>query len=436
MRRERINRFLAFMSRDGWNPRLFLLIALIFVVLSRVALIAATPQYANDFDIAIYQSSGKLVLEGVNPYDFSDQPQVRERVRQEMGTVNAYIAETQERWDLLVASNLPASTVLYALFEFVSGGSRWIWRLLFIGGDISILLGIYALFAALRGAPRKRWDQAAIFSIACIYPSLILSGTIIPEDKQYQTALMLITAALLCRQGGTRKARDIVTGLTLSLSVLFKLFGVFLLPLFLVRYWKGGFATFLRTSTAGLIPLALSFAAFGLYFIEAIGARGENDSFGMPQHSSPWVLLAALGNSSVFGMRILFTIGLVAATIWLFTRRRIDMLNACAALMVVFACVWLIGADINRMNMAMMFAIPAMASVSVTAFRGAALANLAVQVIGYPVLYLLMGHDREPVQAVLTLAFLLVYFSALFRMRHDTGEEAVGNPSQALGDGW
>ena len=112
------------------------------------------------------------------------------------------------------------------------------------------------------------------------------------------------------------------------------------------------------------------------------------------------------------------------------------MLNACAALMVVFACVWLIGADINRMNMAMMFAIPAMASVSVRAFRGAALANLAIQVIGYPVLYLLMGHDREPVQAVLTLVFLLVYFSALFRMRHDAGEEAVGNASQALGDGW
>lgn len=433
MRTERISQFLVFMSRDGWHPRLFLLIALIFVVVSRVALIGASPQYANDFDIAIYQSAGKLALEGVNPYDFDDQPQVRERVRREMGSANAYIAETQERWDLYVASNLPASTILYALFESVAGGSRWIWRLLFISGDIAILLGTYALFTAFRGAPRKRWDQAAIFAIACIYPSLIVSGTIFPEDKQYQTALMLFAAALLSKQGGTGKARDIVTGLTLSLSVLFKFFGVFLLPLFLVRYWKGGFSAFLRASIAGLIPVALSFAAFGLHFVETMGARAENDSFSMPHHSSPWVLLAALGNSNVFDLRILFTIGLVAATMWLLARRRIDMLNACAALMVVFACVWLIGADINRMNMAMMFAVPAMASVSVRAFRGAALVNLAVQAIGYPALYLLMGRDREPVQAVLTTVFLLIYSYALFRMRHDTADKAVGDPSQALG---
>jgi len=423
------------MSRDGWNPRLFLLVALIFIVISRVALIEATPTAANDFDIAIYQSSGKLVLAGVNPYDFNDQPQVRELVRREMSAVNAYDTATQERWDLFVAANLPASTMLYALFEFVSGGSRWIWRLLFIGGDISILLGAYALFTAFWGAPRKRWDQAAIFSIACIYPSLIVSGTIIPEDKQYQTALVLFAAAFLSKQGVAGKARDIVTGLTLSLSVLFKLFGVFLLPLFLVRYWKGSFKAFLRASIAGLIPLALSFILFGAYFIETIGARGGNDSFGVAQHSSPWVLLAALGNSNVLGLRILLTIGLVAVTMWLLARRRIDVLNACAALMVVFACVWLVGADINRMNMAMMFAVPALASVSVWAFRGAAIGNLGIQAIGYPVLYLLMGRDREPVQAALTWAFLVVYFFALFRMRHDTAEETVGNPAQALGEG-
>ena len=69
------------------------------------------------------------------------------------------------------------------------------------------------------------------------------------------------------------------------------------------------------------------------------------------------------------------------------------------------------------------------------AFRGAAIGNLCIQAIGYPVLYLLMGRDREPVQAALTWAFLAVYFFALFRMRPDAADEMVGTPARPLGGG-
>jgi hypothetical protein len=297
-----------------------------------------------------------------------------------------------------------------------------------LGGHVGILIGVYALFSALGGAPRKRWDQAAIFAIVCIYPSVIVSGTIIPEDKQYETALCLFGAALLFMTGGRGRTRDIAAGLTVSLSILFKLFGIFLLPLFLIRTWKHGFRSFLGASIAGLVPLALSFALFGFHLIETGSVRVGNDNFGVPQQSSPWTLLAALGNSNVQGLRTLCTIGLIAGTMWLFARRRIDLLNACAALMVVFGCVWLVSANINRMNIAMMFALPAMASVSVKAFRITVFANLAVQAIGYPVLYTVMGRDLAPVQAVLTSAFLAIYFYILFQVRRDTAEHALGGP--------
>ena len=418
-----------FLGGNGLPYRKFLLFSLAFIVVSRVGLILATPQYLTHPDIAIYQSAGKLVLAGVNPYEYDEGKDVRSRLRAEMRIVNPSIAETQTMWDEYSAGNLPASTGMYALFEWLSGGSRLVWRLFFILGDIAILLGACAFLSAIRRPPTKLWDQAALFGLTCIYPSLLIGGTVFAEEKQFQTALQLFAAALLMGPAASRR-RDILTGLTLSLSVLFKFFGAFLLPLFLVRYKERGVAPFVLASIAGLVPLAISFAVFGTGFVETMGARAGHNSSGLlvgaEMQSSPWRLLPGLDYAMRFWLRAAVTGVALLSVAWLSIRRRIELLKTSSALMVVFVCIWLTGADINRMNIAMMFATITLATLSLAAVRWTALSNLAVQLAGYPLLYLTMGRSISPPQAVLTLAFLVIYFIVLFRLPEQARRQKPG----------
>ena len=101
----------------------------------------------------IYQAAGQVVLAGINPYDFSDNPSLREKLRMDMAAPGTKgLTQTQEQWNYYVSGNPPASTALYALFEALAHGSRVVWRLLLIAGDVSLFLsGVFALLKTLRG---------------------------------------------------------------------------------------------------------------------------------------------------------------------------------------------------------------------------------------------------------------------------------------------
>ncbi len=186
----------------------------------------------NFLDPRIYQAAGQVVLAGINPYDFSDNPSLREKLRMDMAAPGTEgFTETQEQWNYYVSGNPPASTALYALFEALAHGSRVVWRLLLIAGDVSLFLGVFALLKTLRGRVDGALDQAGCFCLTVINPILILAGCAIPEDKQFQTALVLFSAAWLLSPAAATTRRAVGTGIFLSLSVFFKVFGVFLAPL-------------------------------------------------------------------------------------------------------------------------------------------------------------------------------------------------------------
>ena len=69
-------------------------------------------------------------------------------------------------------------------------------------------------------------DQRLFALAAVFYPSLIYWGLIRAEDKQFETALLLLTAALLMREARFPKASAGLIGLALSASVLFKALGI------------------------------------------------------------------------------------------------------------------------------------------------------------------------------------------------------------------
>jgi hypothetical protein len=401
-----------------WLPmteRRFLLLGVAAIVVIRLAVILATPRAADFNDPRIYQGVGQTVLAGVNPYDYRDRPDERAALRTSMasGRLDDDFTRTQESWDYYVSSNLPASTALYAALESVARGSRFVLRLLFILGDVALFLAACALLKTLRGRLNDATDQAALVFLTVINPVLILSGCAIPEDKQFQTALMLWAAALLLGPATVTARRGVGVGLVLSLSVMFKLFGIFLLPLWFADARRDGKRLVLWSSVGGGIPVLLSLAVFGHYFIDTMLARGVSNSVDAPEHASPWVLVPWISGTSYVLAKVLVNSAFCATLLALLWRRRIDLLNFCAGLSVAFACLWLDKGAMNRMNIAIVFAVASLASLSGTLFLRFSLVMALFSGAAYVLGSGLLKIGLSLVDATLTWMFLAAYLICL-----------------------
>src|SRR5688572_7105799 len=85
--------------------RTYLLAGVALIIGSRLLVISLTPQSADFPDTRIYQGTGQVVLAGVNPYDFADQPQLREELRRRMATeeTDGSFAHTLDSWNYYVS---------------------------------------------------------------------------------------------------------------------------------------------------------------------------------------------------------------------------------------------------------------------------------------------------------------------------------------------
>ena len=409
----------------------FILSGIAAIVLIRLVVILLTPSTGDFSDPRIYQGTGQTVLAGINPYDFADKVELRARLRDRMAREqpdgpNDIFTRSQESWNYYVSGNLPASTALYALFEVLSRGSRTGWRLLFILGDVAIFLGLIALLRSLHGRVESVPLQLGVLCLAVINPLLIVDGCAIPEDKQFQTALMLYLTALLCARGRIGDYKALGTGVILSLSVLFKLFGVFLIPLWSVRAKKEGCRYTILSLLGAIVPVLIAFAFFGHYFVNTILDRGMQNSVQGPEHSSLWALFpqfvgrsialegrAVTSASSYVLIKASVTSLYALAAFTAFVRRRIDLLNLCAALTLAFTCLWLDKGSLNRMNIAMVFAVATVASLSVQIFVWLAVGYVLVGTLGYVIGILVLRLHLTTLDGIVTLLFLTAYLTTL-----------------------
>ena len=412
--------------------RKFVLFAVACIILTRLAVIVVTPRAADFLDPRIYQGAGQTVLAGVNPYDFTAQRARRESLRATMAApgTEAFTA-TQEAWDYYVSGNPPASTALYAMFESIAHGSRLVWRLLLILGDIGLLLGLVALLGTVNAGIERTDIQLAVICLAVLNPVLILSGCAIPEDKQFQTALMLYTSALLLSPAVAATRRTLWSGIVFSLSIFFKVLGVFLFPLWLARVRQDGWRFALWSTVGGLIPAFASLAAFGHYFLGTIAARGVQNSIRGAEHASPWVLVPLAGQAYVVAKMLAVAL-LCLLLVALFARRRVDLLNLCAGITVACVCLWLDKGAMNRMNIAIIFAIAALASLAPLWFVylsvGFAVLSAGAYAVGLGVLRV----HPESVDSLLALAFVLTYLTVLLRLAVATPEPVRPRPHDPM----
>ena len=137
-------------------------------------------------------------------------------------------------------------------------------------------------------------------------------------------------------------------------------------------------------------------------------------------HASPWSLIPY---PWVFYARPVASCALAGLMIAAFVRGKMDFLNCSAATSVVVVCLWLLGGSMDRMNVAMMFALACSATISVKEWRTLTIVNFLAQAPIYLAVFrhkqYALGLDPEMPDAVATVIFVASYFSVLFLSRSD-----------------
>ena len=171
----------------------------------RACIIYLTPtfQYEN-IDLQIYRDTGQLVANGINPYDYTDNVELRNQLRTDKDCYNEYTCENQERWNFCANSNLPLATLFFGAVEYLFA-SALAYRLFFAFFDS--LLAVLILAFVLN---KWQFKLSNNFIVNKISPKLLkllllliglflgaisfiimLNGTWLPEHKGMGLLLVL-----------------------------------------------------------------------------------------------------------------------------------------------------------------------------------------------------------------------------------------------------
>ena len=397
-----------------FRPKIFLALCLVAIALTRSAIILGSNDAGGD--LKIYREAGQLVSNGINPYDFTANESLRQALRADGYGIDPEEMRERSHYDYYVSGNLPASTALYGLIDWMGHSTQW-WRLALALGDILAAAGAFFLFSRA-GIPIDTASRQAAFALAMIYyPSAIQWGVIYSEDKQFQTALMFFLAGLVIKNTWKAPtAAAIAIGAVGSFAVLFKALGVFLVPLVLNYFRTRPRRDFIIAVAFASFIAALFCLYFGTAFILMMSGRATGGASAFAYHGSPWVLLPPV--TVQYARPILCLLLLVGAGV-AYHRQKLDMLNLCAAACVIFTCLWITSGSMDRMNIAMIFAMMCIATVSVKNWCTLVTINFAFQ---FPLYAGVIARLHDPKwlfyperpDAIATIVFLTSYFALLY----------------------
>ncbi len=359
-----------------------LILLFLAALVVRVALIVATPQGNSILDLCIYIDSGQLVSHGVNPYNFNDNPVLRQQLRQDSFAFTPFTCSTQDKWDYFASSNLPLALLTFGVIDTISS-SYFFYRFVFAFLDslLSILILYFViqkipLRSSFRGLNATQLKWIIGIGLGALNPVILLNGTIIAEHKG--TAILLLLAALVTAQSPKVSVKNYLSPVLLGLSIAFIGLGVFLFPLCLwYACWEEKWVWSRKTTGAALRYIGIVILTalicflpflpelFEMMWLRIAGSMGlvnhTNQNwypyFSAPYHSSAWRIVY-MGWPE--GWKIIkngYLILFVIVNIYGVWQRKYDMRMLSANLLLLFLGVFLLDGSLDRINMALLPAL-------------------------------------------------------------------------------
>lgn len=358
--------------------------SLIFLaaLLLRVLLIWMTPQGNKILDLCIYIDSGQLMSNGINPYNFQDNTQLRQLLRQDNFAFTPFTCSAQDKWDYFASSNLPLALLTFGIIDTISS-SYFFYRFSFAFLDslLSVLIVIFVMRnisfrSQFFGLKNSNLQWLTGITLGVLNPIILLNGTIIAEHKG--AAIMLMLAALLTAQSDTKEKRNFFSPVLLGLSIAFIGLGIFLIPLCLwyvclEEKWQWTRKVFKKAiSYLGFVTITVLVCfipfipeIFEMMWLRIAGSTGLADYadtnwypyFSQPYHSSAWRIVYMWlpeGWEVIKKTYLVLFLGLNAYGIW---QCKFDVRIITANMLLLFLGVILLDGSLDRINMGLLLII-------------------------------------------------------------------------------
>jgi hypothetical protein len=330
------------------NPILLLLLSIAVVVRIGILEFIALDDWIN---LKIYRSAGALVVEGINPYALGSG--VLSENANSIRTDPVYFdphSSQLTNWSGYVSSNPPLSTLLWGGLEFMAQifGAKLAFHYAFSFVDFVLFtLGVY-LVREINGVVKTK-QLIAVAGLTILNPLLIWFGTVLAEDKQIQTVLVLCLVLLLVQQ----KANFFLLGLVSATLILFKVVGF---PLLLVVAWRllGSRKpwSFIQATIGATIPVVISLLFFGWDFIQLNLNRLSQQGASSADHDSLYVLAPDAAQERLWFVSVFVIAGVLLSRYLGPLEHRLILLSLW--LSVAFAMLYLVNGAWDRQMMALL----------------------------------------------------------------------------------
>jgi len=387
--------------------------------LVRLTAIHDTPQMDKWIDLAIYMDGGQLIVNGVNPYNFLDDMELRDSLRTDTIAYNYFVDETQDRWNFYASGNLPLSLLYFGAIETITQGDAFGYRVAFALADSLLAVMIAVFILHFWQVKNRKILYPLIIGLGFLSPVLLYHGSLLPEDKGLQI-LFMISALYF-----SEKKYLVPGALFLGWSIAFKGLGVFIAPLCLYFFMSE------RTSSADQIRrpdfqrAALFIVAttifclqpFLLYLPEVfdmmLNRLDQNLNATIPTHSSIWRLIYHAAPDSWQTIKLIATVIFIVINVVGLLRKRFGLSILTASLLLWFVDISLLAGSLDRMNIGFLTAVLLMG----VTHRNAALLLSAFYIFagsivffsGYVYVHKLASLDPEIIDSAFGLMFVLLY---------------------------
>lgn len=330
----------------------------------RVLFIYCTPNRIEDTDLHIYRDAGQLVVNGVNPYNFSDNVNLRQQLRTDKDNYDEYVCSDQDKWDYYANSNLPLATLFFGGIEYCFE-SPMAFRYFFALFD-SILAVVIIAFVLnkwqyrlpynriINKLPSKLQQNYPLLiglSLGALSPNLFLWGTYIPEPKG--TGLLLILSSIYFSDSSNKKLSIFVSPVLLGFSVAIIGLGVSIIPLCLYNLYKNnvnGYRNIVFYCLISFLSCAICLAPFLPELLEMMFSRMRFAVQTEPQHGSMWSELFKMFPNSWLLIKNVFMIIFISINIIGFLRKRLNVAVLSANLLYLFTIIYLMNGSMDRMS--------------------------------------------------------------------------------------
>ena len=384
-----------------------------FLALIVRLLLILTNHTKNKFtDLNIYRETGQLVKSGINPYKYTEDLEIRNKLRLDTIAYDPSVSQTQESWDYYTSSNLPMSSLHYGLIDKITNSNPVAFRIIFSFFD-SVLSVIVVLFLIKYWKLTSTWlNLILVLGAAALSPTLLLWGSIVPEDKGLQTLFMLLAVWL------AKDKKWILSSVLLGISVAYKGLGIFISPLCLF-FIMGQPENIFRINSSQLKKgaiytlLSLFFAAiwFLPYMPEVISmmlARLSSNLNVDPGHGSIWtsVYKSFPGNWVYIKSTLIIVISLIWSYAFLFKKLNIPAISL--FLLVLFVDIMLLQGSLDRMNIGIMISMILFCFIDIKYCRILVWYTI---IASWPLYIrsLINGNPDETIDGLFTIGYLIIF---------------------------